>query len=574
MRARGRARRRSSGIPFYRNVKTIGVLLQLLFAAALAFGIYILYNNVTTALSRSNLPSDFGFLGSRAGIPIAETPIPYDTNDSYARALLVGIVNTLRVALVGVVLATLLGIVVGVMRLSNNWLLQRIATVYIEVIRNTPLVVQIVFWFSAVLIPLPPRVLNPIELPGGGYFNNAGLALPWPVATYAFGAWLPWLGASLVGLVVVYVLRKRQLERLDRPGSLWPVALLPALLIAVMGFVVVTATATLPQGITTDFRIDRGRGSVFIDQAGTGRADASDPRVAGALVRVTVSEGSLETFTEDLSESRRMVRSTFRFPPLRDREFSEATVAFVNPEEAEGLSIHFFNYPSSGLVYRDRNGNGVYDPGEEIDPETGTGFTGLPLLLAVSDFERTIVSDRDGTIRIPRFSRADPEDTRSEILPTGPLVMSYPSIPISNYVGGVTLTANYLALLLALVIYTAAFIAEIVRGGIQAVARGQTEASNALGLSGWHTFNLVVFPQALRIIIPPLISQYLNLTKNSSLALFAAYGDFFSISLIVSNQTGAAVPVVLMVIGVYLSISLIFSFILNLVNARLALVER
>jgi general L-amino acid transport system permease protein len=138
----------------------------------------------------------------------------------------------------------------------------------------------------------------------------------------------------------------------------------------------------------------------------------------------------------------------------------------------------------------------------------------------------------------------------------------------------VTLTVNYLALLMALVIYTAAFIAEIVRGGIQAVARGQTEAAKALGLSSWHTFNLIVFPQALRIIIPPLISQYLNLTKNSSLAFFAAFGDFFSISLIVSNQTGAAVPVVIMVIGVYLTISLIFSFILNIVNARLALVER
>ncbi|MDQ3458590.1 MAG: polar amino acid ABC transporter permease, partial [Deinococcota bacterium] len=122
-----RAKRSGPRIPFYRNVKTIGLLLQLLFAAVLAFGVFVLYGNVTSALSRSNLPSDFGFLGSRAGIPIAETPIPYDTNDTYARALLVGIVNTLRVALVGVVLATLLGIVVGVMRLSNNWLLQRIA---------------------------------------------------------------------------------------------------------------------------------------------------------------------------------------------------------------------------------------------------------------------------------------------------------------------------------------------------------------------------------------------------------------------------------------------------------------
>ncbi|MDZ7707278.1 MAG: ABC transporter permease subunit [Trueperaceae bacterium] len=145
---------------------------------------------------------------------------------------------------------------------------------------------------------------------------------------------------------------------------------------------------------------------------------------------------------------------------------------------------------------------------------------------------------------------------------------------MSNYAGGFRFTPSYLALLLALVVYTSSFIAEIVRGGIQAVPNGQTEAASALGLSSSQTFSLIVFPQAVRIILPPMISQYLNLTKNSSLGPLAAYGEIFAISTIVANQTGASVPVTLLIIGSYLVISFVFAFVLNIVNARMAIVER
>src|SRR5690606_23647494 len=165
-------------------------------------------------------------------------------------------------------------------------------------------------------------------------------------------------------------------------------------------------------------------------------------------------------------------------------------------------------------------------------------------------------------------------EATTAVLGVGPLVLSGTSIPVSNYEGGARFTVNYLALLLALVIYTSAFIGEIVRGGIQAVHRGQREAAMALGLSGYQTFSLVVFPQALRIILPPVISQYLNLTKNSSLAVLAGYAELFVIASVISNQTGAAIPIALILIGSYLAISLAFSIVLNNVNARLALVER
>ena len=183
--------------------------------------------------------------------------------------------------------------------------------------------------------------------------------------------------------------------------------------------------------------------------------------------------------------------------------------------------------------------------------------------------------------RFSAFGQAAPATTQtseleasSDMLPVGPLVFSRVHVPVSNYEGGTRFTVNYLALLLALVVYTGAFIGEIVRGGIQAVAKGQREAANALGLSGYQTFSLVVFPQALRIVLPPVISQYLNLTKNSSLATLAGYAELFVIASVVSNQTGAAIPIALLLIGAYLAISLTFSVVLNKVNASLALVER
>ena len=185
-------------IPFWRNVKTIGIVVQVAFVLGLALGAGVLVSNVLSALRTANLPADFSWMGSRAGIPIAETPIPYAVSDPYWRALLIGFLNTLRVALIGVVLASLIGVLVGVMRLASNWLVRSIASAYIELLRNIPLAVQIVFWYSAVLLPIPPRLNNPIELPGGVLLSNVGLAFPFLYPTYRFGAWVPWLVVGIV----------------------------------------------------------------------------------------------------------------------------------------------------------------------------------------------------------------------------------------------------------------------------------------------------------------------------------------------------------------------------------------
>ena len=588
-------------VPFWRNVKTLGIIAQIVFVLLVVAGTGVLVNNVTTALARANLPADFSFLRQRAGIPIAETPIRYTVTDSYARALFVGFLNTLKVAIVGVVFASLIGVLVGVMRLSTNWLVRTIATVYVELLRNIPLAVQIVFWYAAILLPFPPRINNPVTLPGGILLSNVGLAVPWVYPTYRFGAWVPWLVGALLIAVAVTVLRRRSLARRDVVGVVWPFPVVAFTVVAVVGYLVAAGDRSLPPGVGVDFAADRGRGTVYRE------VDGRRQPLAFVPVRVSVESAQLRATSQNLVESRRRVDSTVRFPLVHDYEAEAIELEFADPAAAEaaGYRLHFERFPSVATVYVDRNGNGVFDPGEETDPDTGVGYNGVEVVMSLTGFERVVVSDRDGQVRtpilaVPAAEAAESEpavpaargrfsafgqaavqqasesvlEAHTEVLGVGPLVVSRASIPVTTFEGGARFTVNYLALVLALVIYTSAFIAEIVRGGIQAVPRGQREAAMALGLSPYQTFALVVFPQALRIILPPVISQYLNLTKNSSLATLAGYAELFVVASVVSNQTGAAIPVALLLIGSYLAISLAFSLVLNNVNARLALVER
>jgi general L-amino acid transport system permease protein len=591
-------------IPFYRNVKLIGVIAQVIFVIIVLAAGTVIYLNVTRALRASNLPANFDFLSVRAGIPIAETPIRYTTSDPYWRALLIGFLNTLKVSLVGVVLATLLGILVGVLRLSPNWLLRQLASAFVEVVRNTPLAVQIVFWFTAVLTPLPPRISNPVQLPGNVLLSNLGLAIPWLENTYLFINWLPWLGGGILAGIIAYGLRKRQLERADHHGNPWWLGVVMFLAVAIGGYL--SIPAEIPENAATSFRANRGRGQVFLDENQDGEFDEGEAFLAYAPTRVSIESGQLSTTSQNTTESRRNVSSIVRFPLIRENEVGNAEVVFADPDAAReaGVQLHFVDFPSEGLLYQDRNGNGTFDNGEQLD-ENGQGFAGFELFLRVYDFERRLVADRDGQVRIPRFEAindgqeeasapaspsgglfgppvgtsddsADDSDVNAtfEVLPLRPWVVSTPSVPVTNYVGGITLSTSFLALLLALVIHTAGFIAEIVRAGIQAVPKGQREAARTLGLNPWQTFSIVTFPQALRIILPPMISQYLNLSKNSSLAPLAAYVELFAISVIIANQTGATIPVILIIIASYLIISFTFALILNVVNDRIALVER
>ena len=382
--------------PFWNNPRTRAIAFQAIaLVATVLFGWYI-FNNTQDNLRRLGIASGFGFLSSPSGFAIVQTLVPYSPTSSYGRVFWVALLNTLLVSASGIVLATLLGFVVGIARLSKNWLVSRLALVYIETFRNIPLLLQIFFWYFAVLRAVPaPR--QSLHLGDAVFLNIRGLYLPAPQFQPGFG----WVLAALAVAV----------------ASVWALA-----------------------------RWARRR------QMATGQP----------------------------------------FPVL-----------------PVSLALLF----------------------------------GLPLLVYW--------------------------------LSGSPLVWQYPELHGFNFRGGWVVIPEMASLLLALTIYTAAFIAEIVRAGIQAVSHGQTEASLSLGLNAGQTLRLIILPQALRVIIPPLTNQYLNLTKNSSLAAAIGYPDLVSsFAGTVLNQTGQAIECIAITMAVYLTISLLISLAMNAYNRRVALVER
>lgn len=355
-----------------------------------------LARNFISATNERGLGFGFGFLGRTAGFEISESPVPYTATDTYGKAFLVGFLNTLFVSAVGIVLATLLGILVGVARLSPNWLLNRLAAGYVEVIRNTPLLVQLFILYFAVLLQLP-AVAQTLSLPGAIFLNQRGVFVPAPRLGPGVAVWAISLGIGMGLLVVALVVAGRR-ERAGRPvPRLRRMGLLAAVVLGALGWLI----------------------------------------AGGAPLGVDV--------------------------PVQQR---------------------------------------------------------------------------------------------------------------FNFTGGMALSPEFTALLVGLVLYTAAFIGEVVRGGIQAVRRGQLEAARALGLSEGETLRLIVFPQAMRIIVPPLTSQYLNLAKNSSLAIAIGYPDLFKVGQTIANQTGQPLPVMILVMSTYLGISLLTSLLMNLYNRRVQVLER
>lgn len=461
------------GIPFYRNVRVLAVLTQVIFAACvLGFG-WLLISTMYSNLQKQGIPISFAFLRQPAGFGISEGPT-FDPSQSYLTAFGVGVVNTLRAAVAGIILATGLGIGVGLARLSRNWLLARLAAFYVETFRNVPLLLWLIF-FSAILREVLPRLREgPALFWGAMLLSNRGIAVAWPQMSTTYSAFQPWwLLALVLGGAVWWYSRQRQRRR-GVPGGLVALrhGLAVGLSLGILGFCVTWMIARLPEHVALDHETN----TVFLDDNRNGSHDNDELSLPGVRVHIETVQGNVTTYTR--------ADGTFYLP-------------------------------------------------DEIPNAARVTFAAAP-----------------------------------------PLIWSMPHIQGFNYRGGLVLTPEFAALLVGLVVYTASFIAEIVRAGILAVPRGQREAAQALGLSERQTFTLVVFPQALRVIIPPLINQYLNLTKNSSLAIAVGYPDVFSVGLTINNQTGQAMPFVVLIMVTYLSLSLLTSLLLNLLNARLALQTR
>lgn len=373
-----------------------GILYQVALALFLVlFGAWV-FNNTVENLRAANIASGFGFMSDRAGFDIAQKPIEFTPDDTHGRAFLVSLVNTLIVAVLGIIGATFLGFLAGVARLSPNWLLSKVAMVYVETFRNVPLLLQLLFWYKAVLSVLPgPR--QGIVLPLASNLSNRGLIIPRPVAGEGFATVEI---AILLAIAVVFGLSRWAKRRQEQTGQIFPV-----------------------------FRV--------------------------------------------------------------------------------GIAI----------------------------------LAGLPMVAFV--------------------------------VAGAPITFEYPELTGFNFVGGYVIKPELMALLLGLIIYTGAFIAEVVRAGILAISHGQTEAAFALGLKPGVTMRRIIIPQAMRVIIPPLTSQYLNLTKNSSLAVAVGYPDVVAVFAgSTLNITGRAVEVIFITMGVYLTISLITAGFMNWFNARVALIER
>ena len=389
-RARSPQRRRWS----WNDPATRALVYQVLILGLVGLGVWYLASNTLHNLAARNISTGFAFLHEEAGFAIGESMVEYSPADTYGHAVVVGLLNTLRVSVIGVIAATLFGTVLGISRLSKNWLISRLAGLYIEVMRNIPLLLQLLFWYAVIteLMPGPRQALSPLP---DVFLSNRGLKIPW-----LKGDAMDWIfGGLALAIILIVVLAHWARRHQEATGKIFP------LVRAALGILIVV------------------------------------PVLAWLL-----SGGTLE-----------------------------------------------------------------------IDRPELKGF---------------------------------------------------------NFQGGLNLSPEFAALLAGLVIYTSAFVGEVVRSGIQAVNQGQWEAASSLGLSRARMLRLIILPQAMRVIIPPMTSQYLNLTKNSSLAVAIGYPDIVAVTNTILNQTGQAIEGIMIIMAAYLVVSLSISVFMNWYNKRIALVER
>lgn len=528
-------------VPFWRDIRILGILAQIAFViVVVAITVWFgrnLQRNLLEQIGASQFRcSDgstsyhcaFDFLSDDAQFPISESPVDYEPSDSYWRAIEAGLANTIKISVVGIILATILGTVTGIARLSPNWLLSNIARWYIDIMRNTPLVVQLFFLYFAVFLTLPD-IRESIRLFGLPIFlNQRGVELPWPVLTTSFTTWLAFLILGLVQAQVVWIFFGRREEKTGKESNrlLW--STLSFLLVALIGWRVASAFST--------------NQAILVARAMRVRELADLAGVAAERLGLE-DLGNLDQLVADGEISEEQLEEAALKVCVLENSSSE--VNFTS--QLRRLHIPY------DIERSDRSDQAI----EKYAAEECEVLAARSDILAA---ERNILENPASHFVVP--------------IKETPVRLSIPRLEGLNFVGGSKLTPAFAAALIGLVLYTGAFIAEIVRAGILAVPKGQSEAARALGLTETQRLRLVVLPQALRVIIPPLTSQYLNLTKNSTLAIAVAFPELWFVSFVTINQSGRPIQIMLLVMASFLTLSLLISALLNWYNQKVALVER
>ena len=549
-----------ASIPFWRDVRVLGVIGQIIVTVLVVIFLAWLANNFLENIDRLGQTTSFQFLNSTAAFDIAEG-IDYESTDTFGRALWVGLVNTIRVSFIGIILTTFLAILVGIARLSNIWLINRVATIYIEIVRNVPLLVLLFFLYFAVILKLPAvrDSVQPFGFPV--FLNNRGIVFPGLVATASFPIWLAFIVLAIILVMVLWTIQSRQEERtgeaVNKSGS------------AIVAFLIVV---TLGWFVTGAFS-----GSQAIMVASARNIEKFDDFEPIYLLQIDddalLEAGASTTDLQNLESA----AGVAAFKADLQRAINEATAAGESAESfqnqlsvLEGASITVCGIEGApGLV---NSASQLRRNNISVSVEGESSFRDAGELYAAGDCD--LLAGSEAEVAAERTILEAPD--AAEIVPirVPPLVVNTPAPAGFNIQGGSKLTPEFAALLIGLVLYTGAFAAEIVRGGILSVSKGQTEAARALGLNEGQRLTLIVLPQALRVIIPPMTSQYLNLTKNSSLAIAIAFPDLVSVGNTVINQSGFAIQVIVIFMVAYLTMSLSISAFLNWYNQKVALVER
>jgi len=521
-------------VPFWRDTRILGVFAQIGFIILVILIFRLLGSNFASNVSKLGETQficrdgsfsylcAYDFMDSTAGFDISDTVLDYVNTDSYWFAFANGILNSLKVGLMGIVLTTFLGLFVGIARLSNNWLVNKIALGYIELFRNTPLLLQLFFIYFAFILALPSvaDALQPFGLPV--FLTNRGLNLPSPQLTSSAAILVAFIILGLIQFQVMWIWLGRREEKTGRSSNRWGWGIFSFIIIVGIGWFVAGAVS---------------------DTQGLLAPKATRIRELDDLEQIMLNRTGLN-YLDDLDT-------------LSAEEVAEASFKFCVVRESVSETNFTRHLRKLGIPYE-------VNRFDRIDQATAAYVDGKCEALVAS---KPILAAERATLENPNVHLIASVKEQ-------PLVWRVPVLEGLNIAGGSRLKPEFTALLIGLTLFYGASLAEIVRAGIMSVTKGQSEAARALGLNESQRLRLVVLPQALKVIIPPLIGVYLSLMKDTSLGIAIGFPDMYMVSFTTMNQSGRALQLMVLMMLVYLTISLVFSVILNWYNERNKLVER